>query len=146
MLYPILIVAGFIIDRLSKIYAQNNFIKNPLDFNLIKLVYVENRGAAFGILQNHRMFFVIITIVFTTMLFAYFFKTFKTNSFFLNTALSLIISGALGNFYDRIFIGYVVDFIQVDLIKSIDFPVFNVADSLVCIGCFLVIVDTLRKK
>ena len=137
MIYIIIIILGLILDRLSKVYAVNNFIENPIEGPFINLTYLENRGAAFGILQDKRIFFLIITIAIVCYLLYYFYKSYKTNPVILNTSLSLIISGALGNFYDRFVNGFVVDFLEFSFFS---FPVFNVADIFVTLGCVLMIV------
>ena len=137
MIYILIIVAGLILDRLSKIYAINNFIENPIESPIINFTYLENRGAAFGILQAKRIFFLLITVAIVLYLIYYFIKNYKNNPLILNIALSFIISGALGNFYDRAFNGYVVDFIE---FAFINFPIFNIADILVTIGCGLAII------
>lgn len=136
MNYIIMIILGFIIDRITKIYAINNFINSPYNGSLLNFTYLENRGAAFGILQDSRIFFIILTIVIVGYLLYYFIKNYKTNMTLLNLALSFIISGAIGNFYDRLFNGYVVDFID---FAFVNFPVFNFADILVTVGSILVI-------
>lgn len=145
MLYVLIIVIGLILDRITKIYAVNNFIGNTLDFNKLKFTYVENRGAAFGILQNKRFFFIFITIAIIFLITFYFIKNIKKNPKVINVALAMVISGAVGNFYDRLINHYVVDFIQVDLLDSINFPVFNMADILVTLGCFIIIIVILVK-
>ena len=132
MMYILIIIVGLILDRLSKIYAINNFIDKPIEGPIINLTYLENRGAAFGILQDKRIFFLLITIGIVCYLIYYFIKNYKNNPLILNIALSLIISGALGNFYDRAFNGYVVDFIE---FSFVNFPIFNIADIFVTIGC-----------
>lgn len=137
MIYIIIIILGFVLDRVSKIYAVNNFIENPIESPFINLTYLENRGAAFGILQDKRNFFLIITIAIVCYLLYYFYKSYKTNPTILNTALAMIISGALGNFYDRFVNGFVVDFLEFSFFS---FPVFNVADIFVTLGCGLMIV------
>lgn len=137
MIYIIIIILGLILDRVSKIYAVNNFIENPIEGPFINLTYLENRGAAFGILQDKRNFFLIITIAIVCYLLYYFYKSYKTNPTILNTALAMIISGALGNFYDRFVNGFVVDFLEFSFFS---FPVFNVADIFVTLGCGLMIV------
>lgn len=137
MIYILIIVAGLILDRLSKIYAINNFIENPIESPIINFTYLENRGAAFGILQDKRIFFLLITVAIVLYLIYYFIKNYKNNPLILNIALSFTISGALGNFYDRAFNGYVVDFIE---FAFINFPIFNIADILVTIGCGLAII------
>lgn len=137
MIYILIIIAGIVLDRITKIYAVKHFISNPHSGSLINLTYLENRGAAFGILQDKRILFVILTIAIVLYLMYYFITNLKSNSLVLNIAFSLIISGALGNFYDRLFQGYVVDFIE---FAFVDFPVFNIADILVTVGCGLLII------
>ncbi len=137
MIYILIIIAGIVLDRVTKIYAVKHFISNPHSGSLINLTYLENRGAAFGILQDKRILFVILTIAIVLYLLYYFITNLKSNPLVLNIAFSLIISGALGNFYDRLFQGYVVDFIE---FAFIDFPVFNIADILVTVGCGLLII------
>ncbi|WP_299032641.1 signal peptidase II [uncultured Anaerococcus sp.] len=137
MIYIIIIILGLILDRLSKVYAINNFIENPIEGPLINLTYLENRGAAFGILQDKRVFFLLITIAIVCYLLYYFYKSYKTNPTILNISLSMIIAGALGNFYDRLINGYVVDFIE---FSFFNFPVFNIADIFVTLGCALMII------
>ena len=112
MIYTILIIIGIILDRISKSYAISHFIENPVYGKLINLIYVENKGAAFGILQNKRIFFIILTLVVVIYLLYYFIRNMKSNPNLLNLSLSLIVSGALGNFYDRLFHGFVVDFMN----------------------------------
>lgn len=137
MIYILIIIIGVFLDRVSKVYAVNNFIENPIQGNFLNFTYLENRGAAFGILQDSRLFFIILTIAIVVGLIYYFVKNYKTNPKILNIALALIISGALGNFYDRLFQGYVVDFLEFAFVR---FPVFNVADILVTVGSFLIII------
>lgn len=137
MIYILIIIAGIVLDRITKIYAVKHFISNPHSGSLINLTYLENRGAAFGILQDKRILFVILTIAIVLYLLYYFITNLKSNPLILNIAFSLIISGALGNFYDRLFQGYVVDFIE---FAFVDFPVFNIADIFVTVGCGLLII------
>lgn len=137
MIYILIIIVGLVLDRVTKIYATNNFIENPVQGPIINLTYLENRGAAFGILQDRRIFFILITVAIVLYLLYYFYKSYKTNPNILNIALSMIISGALGNFYDRLINGYVVDFVE---FSFVNFPVFNIADIFVTLGCALMIV------
>ncbi len=137
MIYILIIIIGIVLDRVSKNYAINNFIENPHQGKLLNFTYLENRGAAFGILQDNRIFFILLTIVIVAGLVYYFIKNYKTNPQILNIALAFVISGAIGNFYDRLIQGYVVDFLEFDFIK---FPVFNVADIFVTVGSFLIII------
>ncbi|WP_308654327.1 signal peptidase II [uncultured Anaerococcus sp.] len=137
MIYLIIIILGLVVDRLTKIYAVNNFMEKSIDGKLINLTYLENRGAAFGILQDKRLVFIILTTAIVLYLLYYFVKNIKTSPMILNLSLAMIISGAIGNFYDRLIHGYVVDFLEFSFVK---FPVFNVADILVTVGCALMII------
>ena len=137
MIYLIIIILGLVVDRLTKIYAVNNLMEKSIDGKLINLTYLENRGAAFGILQDKRRVFIILTTAIVLYLLYYFVKNIKTSPIILNLSLAMIISGAIGNFYDRLIQGYVVDFIEFSFVQ---FPVFNVADILVTAGCALMII------
>ncbi|WP_311516229.1 signal peptidase II [uncultured Anaerococcus sp.] len=138
MIYIIIIIIfGIVVDRLTKIYAVNNFIENPIKSPIINLTYLENRGAAFGILQDKRVLFILLTTAIVLYLLYYFIRNIKKSPFILNFAFAMIISGAIGNFYDRLLQGYVVDFIE---FAFINFPVFNVADIFVTIGCALMVI------
>lgn len=104
----------------------------PLIDQVLTLRYLENRGMAFGLLQNKILFLVLICMVFFAAIIYFFIKTPATVYYrpLLNTA-AVVFSGAMGNFIDRVFRRYVVDFIYFSLI---DFPTFNVADIYVTCG------------
>ena len=96
------------------------------------LQYLENRGAAFGILQGQKVFFVLITLVFLFLVFWIYHCLPADRRFYpVYVTMMLLLSGAVGNFIDRIFRNYVVDFFYFSLIN---FPVFNVADIFVVIS------------
>ena len=106
--------------------------------NVLNLRYLENRGMAFGLLQNKILFLVLTCIVFFVAIIYLFIKAPATVYYrpLLYTA-AIVFAGAMGNFIDRVFRGYVVDYIYFYLI---DFPVFNLADIyVVCSGILLVI-------
>ncbi len=114
---------------------------------IFHLTYCENRGAAFGIMQNQVWFFVIVTIVVLAAVIWYMIKH-KPENKWLNLSLTLLIGGALGNFIDRIFRGYVVDFLD---FRLINFPIFNVADCFVVVGaiilaCYLIFSEYEKEK
>ena len=124
------------IDFISKMLVEK-YLKNKIGINIIKNVlgfrYIENTGAAFGILKNQRFFFIAITIV-ALFLVGYYFFASKQNQIN-KTALVFVFAGTLGNFLDRIFKGYVIDFI--DIIPT-DFPIFNFADIFLVSGLFII--------
>ena len=133
------IIALFLvaIDQLTKLLTLK-FLKPVLCVEILEgifsLTYVENRGAAFGILQNARWVFIVATI-FAIILMIWYKLKYKPDNKLLNVSLCLILSGAIGNMIDRIFRGYVVDMLEVTFI---DYPVFNVADCFVVVGAILI--------
>lgn len=142
VLYLAIFFAIVVLDQVSKVLITSAFsagqgttvIKGILDF-----LYVRNEGAAFGMLQGKRVFFIIVTLAAVAAAIFYIAKT-HPDSPLEKTALAFISGGAIGNFIDRVVLGYVRDFIAVTFI---DFPVFNVADCFVCIGAGLYILYTL---
>jgi len=103
--------------------------------NVFQLQYLENRGAAFGVLQGRRTMFIILTIVVLALI-AYLYARipFKRKYRILRILMVVIAAGAVGNFIDRVSQNYVVDFFY---IKAIDFPIFNVADIYVTCGVII---------
>lgn len=126
------------IDQLTKWLVVLK-LKPIQDFPLIKgvfhLTYVENRGAAFGILQGQRIFFIVITVIVMVFITIYYHKLpVGTRHNWMRFALILLGAGAIGNLIDRVRLNYVVDFLH---FKLINFPVFNFADMCVVVGVAL---------
>jgi signal peptidase II len=105
---------------------------------LLDFVYLENRGAAFGMLQNQRWFFIGITFLISAAVIVALFR-YNNHEFFSYAASALIVGGGIGNMIDRIFRGYVVDYISVSFFP----PVFNFADCCVTIGTVCLIIHLL---
>lgn len=135
-----LIIAFFIafLDQIIKI-AIINYVKPIKSIvvipNFLNLTYAENTGAAFGILKSHRYFFIIMSILLIAV-FLYFIIFKKVNDKVFITALTLILGGGIGNFIDRIFLGYVIDYIEVSFFP----PICNFADYCISIGAFLLVI------
>lgn len=115
----------------------------PIIDNVLYITSHRNRGAAWGILENKMWFFYIITVIFVIFILFYMKKYAKTDKL-LGISLGLILGGAIGNFIDRVVRKEVVDFIHT-YIFSYNFPVFNVADSALCVGVALIIIQTLLE-
>ena len=134
-------VAAFILaaDQLVKLFITRNFelyesfgsIGRIVDF-----VHVRNTGAAFSIMSGKVEILSVISIVFCVGVLVYWIKTRPVHPL-LCTSLSMLAAGALGNAIDRIFRGYVVDFIS---LAFVDFPVFNIADMAITVGAVLIII------
>ena len=136
MIFTLITLLLIICDQVSKI-AVLKYLKpigtSVVIKNIFSLTYVENRGAAFGILQNSRWVFICATIIILAVLIIYKIKS-RPQGKIINTSLCLLISGAIGNLIDRIFRGFVVDMLEVTFIE---YPVFNVADCFVVVGAIL---------
>jgi signal peptidase II len=149
MIYFIIAVFVMAVDQFTK-WLVVRFMtigeSIPIWEGLVYLTSHRNRGAAFGILQNQRLLFIVITIVVVIGVIYYLWKV-KDKRIFLSLALALILGGAVGNFIDRLFRGEVVDFFDVKIPLGsfyYDFPIFNVADSALVIGVILMLIDTIR--
>lgn len=137
------------IDQITKYHAVLR-LKNkpaiPLIEDVLELNYLENRGAAFGLLQNQKFFFLFVGIVILgVILFVLFKIPGKKKYDWLHVLLVMIASGAIGNMIDRVRLDYVVDFISFVLIN---FPIFNVADMYVTIsmiGLFILILFVYKE-
>ena len=137
----IFIILGVILDQYTKHLAVLR-LKDQEPFVIIdgifELQYLENRGAAFGMLQNRQIFFIISVAVITAVAILFLIRVPLEKKFFpLEICTAAILSGAFGNCIDRVKQGFVVDFFY---FKLIDFPIFNVADIYVTVATvFLVI-------
>lgn len=136
--YYLSALAGLILlvlaDQFTKLLAVRH-LKDQESLVLVKgvfeLHYLENRGMAFGLLQNQRGFFVIATTLALLAAVYFYYIVPKTKRYFpIQICIVFLTAGALGNFIDRILLGYVVDFFYFSLI---DFPIFNVADIYVTV-------------
>lgn len=104
---------------------------------VFELRYLQNRGAAFGMFENQRIVFLVVTnVIMLVVLYAYFKFPVKKRYLPLHIIFIFILSGAVGNMIDRCIQGYVVDFLYFSLI---DFPIFNVADIYVTVSCVVFI-------
>lgn len=148
IIYALIAIASIVLDQFTKYLAVIN-LKDKLSFHVIgdflRLSYVENRGAAFGMLQNQRMFFIISTVILVGIL-VYLILFSKKITKAGKITLSLVFGGAIGNFIDRIRLAYVIDFVDVRFGSFYNFPVFNIADSCLVVGIGILIILILFNK
>lgn len=112
--------------------GQDPYILIP---GVFQLQYLENKGAAFGIMQNKLWIFAILTVIYLLVAVWIYFRIPREKKYFILHVIAVVLTaGALGNFIDRIRLGYVVDFFYFALI---DFPIFNVADIFVVVSFLL---------
>ncbi|MDF0174557.1 signal peptidase II [Staphylococcus pseudintermedius] len=134
-------------DQLTKFIIRTQMTLGESFAVVPKFLYItshRNNGAAWGILSGKMTFFYIITIIVLIALIVFYIKEAK-NNMLMQIAISLLFSGALGNFIDRVSSGEVVDFIDT-VIFGYDFPIFNIADASLTIGVVLLIIVLLKDQ
>lgn len=128
------LVIVILLDQGSK-YAVKNYMdlyeSIPIIPDIFHLTYIENPGAAFGILAHKRIFFIIITMIILGAIIYFYYKVGKKNKI-MAISLGLVVGGAIGNLIDRSMIGTVTDFFDFRI-----WPVFNIADSAIVIGMII---------
>jgi signal peptidase II len=132
-----------LIDQFTKylIFNNKNLFINK-DFLLFKLDFVKNYGAAFSILSGSRIFLSLISIFFSILLIYLILRNKTLNTFELYS-YSFILGGTIGNGIDRIYKGFVVDFINLNIIN---FPVFNIADISINIGFIFLLYNIFKNN
>ena len=140
-----IIAALIVLDQLVKAYVVQNIALGEVKTwipNLVSLTYLQNRGAAFSILQDQQLLFAVITLVVVVGAIWYLHKHME-DSLWMVLGLTLIIAGGLGNFIDRISQGFVVDMFHLDFIN---FAIFNVADSYLTVGVIILLIAMLKEE
>lgn len=142
----------FLLDQWSKLYFENSLqlyqqIVVIPDYFSWTLAY--NTGAAFSFLADaggwQRWFFALIALVVSAVLVVWL-KRLKADETWLAIALAMVLGGALGNLYDRVVLGHVVDFILVHWQNQYYFPAFNLADSAITVGAVMLALDMFKSK
>ncbi len=148
LLFLGLAVLVVLLDQSTKRLAEERLDRTgirsvplPIAGDYLRFTYVENRGAAFGLLQDQTIFFVFVGIVVVGVIAASY-RYLPRSGFLVHLALGLQLGGAVGNLIDRIRQGYVVDFVDFGY-RSNWWPVFNVADSAILLGVALLALNAL---
>ncbi len=140
----VLTVALIVLDQLTKAMAVTNLMNKPsyvLIDGVFELMYLENRGAAFGVLQNQKWFFVVGAVAVVIIAGYIYYKVPNTKKYFITKVICILMTaGAVGNMIDRFLNNYVIDFFYFSLIN---FPVFNVADIYVTVGAAMMFIAIL---
>ena len=133
-----IIIIAFVLDQVSKILIMNNMKLNENEDvinNFFRVTYSHNDGAAFGMFGGKMIFIVIVSVlVLAYLLFELFYH--KKRNLLVDISISLIIGGLLGNLVDRIYFGYVRDFLDFKIFNY-DFAIFNLADTFIVIGALI---------
>lgn len=125
----------FIADFFIKTHLYTNFLytSTPVIKNIFHITVIENTGAAFGILHGKTTLLIFAGIIFM-LVFLLFMKNEEKKTLIFNISCGFILGGALSNLYDRIFLGFVIDYLDFQI-----WPVFNLSDSCITVGAFLLI-------
>jgi signal peptidase II len=147
VLTAILVIISVFIDQISKLIILKNIFFLSQGINIfwgLNIVYVENRGVSFGLLSEFNIPFYlgILSLIISGYIV---YLILKTKNKLEIIGLSLILGGALGNGYDRLVNGYVVDFIDI-YFKKYHWPAFNFADLFITLGAILFFIQILRNK
>ena len=140
-----LIVLLIFVDQISKFFIRSALGELPQQsFPIIKNFFhftlVENKGTAFGLFRNQSFFFVLISFA-AIILISYFLFFKKERNNHSRIPFCLILGGAAGNLIDRLIFGFVIDFLDFRI-----WPVFNFADSFICVGAGLIIISNIKNQ
>lgn len=134
-----LITLFILIDQVTKVFATKLVESKVVIKGLLNFTYVENRGAVFGLMQGSNYIMAILSAIICVALIIYLAKLLRSGQT-PSIGFYMVIAGGIGNIIDRIFRGYVVDFIDTPFIAT-----FNVADMLVVIGACFIILSQLKE-
>lgn len=148
ILFPVIVI----LDQVTKLVVIDRFRLGEsiaVIPGFFSLTYVRNTGAAFGILATadpafRVPFFTLVPLIALGAI-AYVFKNIRRDDWKMASALSMVIGGAVGNLIDRLRFGYVIDFLDFHWSYQYHFPAFNVADSAICVGVGILMLDLLRQ-
>ena len=152
MLVWILIIAGVIaLDQISKLLALE-FLRGGDSVvvinKILRFTYVENDGAAFGMLDDKRWVFMLLSVI-GILAMIFFLIKYAKGERLLTISLAFVVGGGIGNMIDRVRLGFVVDFIDFYAFPNLWIWVFNIADSFVCVGAGMmmlyIILDTVKE-
>ncbi len=146
--YYLLVVLGVIVcDQVSKrVIVATKPAGVVVIPHILNFTYITNDGAAWGMLDDHRWVFMLMSVIGIVAFSLYLFGK-KQGHRWIDIGLAFVIGGGIGNMIDRVFLGEVVDFLET---AFMDFPIFNVADSFVCVGAAILlvalVVDIIREE
>lgn len=136
----------FIVDIISKILVSNFMLEDQsikIINNFLYFTYAKNTGIAFSFLEGNMIFIISMTLIIVVLLIKYVYN--KKLDLKEKISYGLVLGGAIGNLFDRIVYGYVIDFIDV-YIFGYDYPIFNVADSCVVVGIILILLLSFKSE
>ena len=147
--YAISFAIVFLDQLTKKIILTKMALRDVVEItSFFDIVHLHNYGAAFSFLHNAggwQRYFLSIISIFVSIALPFYIKK-NQHDIILAMGLTLVLGGAIGNLVDRLFLGYVVDFVSLHIDDVFYWPAFNVADSAISLGVILLIYDALKKK
>jgi signal peptidase II len=152
IIWLVVLAAAVAADQLTKYLVDSGMeVGGSVDLipGVLRLTYVRNEGAAFGMLAEHRWVFIVLSLL-TIAGIVYYVVRYRPRSAWMMCSLTLVTAGGIGNMIDRLSLGYVIDFVDFYAFGELWKWVFNVADACVCVGAFLLalklLTDTVRES
>lgn len=146
MIYYLIVAAIIIFDQIVKYLISSNMDAGQtisvID-NIFHITYVQNQGAAFSMWEEQWIVLIGLPAIILIVGLVFIYIQRNAWSKCMLTSVAFICGGGIGNFIDRIYQGYVVDMFDCRFIPLFDFPVFNIADIFICIGCGLLLLDVI---
>jgi len=150
IILAIVMICLIVIDQIFKFAVVKNIYNSSITVieGVLNITYVENTGGAYGIGNGSTLMFIIVNAIIITLITKFILSKKNDISTYILISLGLVLSGGIGNLTDRIFRGFVVDYI--DFNPLIKYPVFNIADICVVVGCLIIgmnlIVNAIRER
>ena len=140
--FSLIVILSIVIDRILKIIVSCFLTNKPVYVinNFFYLISTKNDGAAFSLLEGKRLLFIILAI-FALVFIVYYVKKTRTK----NIGYAMLFGGIVGNLIDRIFFGYVIDYLGFILFGNY-MPIFNFADMLIVIGAFITVIGSDKNE
>lgn len=127
------VIIKVIVDKCMNIYDTIKIIPN-----FFNIMYVRNTGAAFSIMENSRVLFIVIGMIAIYLIWRFFIKDKQLNNYYI-VIYSMLIAGIIGNMIDRILYGYVIDYLSFNIF-GYSFPIFNLADTFIVVSIIMLII------
>ena len=127
------VIVKVIVDKCMNVYDIIKIIPN-----FFNIMYVRNTGAAFSIMENSRVLFIVIGIIAIYLIWRFFIKDKQLNNYYI-VIYSMLIAGIIGNMIDRILYGYVIDYLSFNIF-GYSFPIFNLADTFIVVSIIMLII------
>ena len=141
LLFGVIVFCGVLLDQIIKFFARTRLDLNkpmPIIGDFLRLTYLQNRGAGFGILHDKILFIMFVSVIVLAIMFLYLDRIIALN---MTVAVALLFAGVLGNLIDRLVLGFVVDYIDITY-----WAVFNMADILITVGSIILIWQVYKQE